>query len=344
MMNKSNTNQTTTALSTTVNVLHETQKRQFCGLHAINNLLQLTNEDKLNVEQMDKIADEMYNREQQLFREAMCSEEDDGVDSSWLCFMNRRQQAPPPIKIKNNHKSKRFLLGSFGNYSFEVIYEALKFKGFEMSRVDITKSDWEIDSEDVVGLVINAVNYKTVKKSYLEKSHIEKGYCSCFAFLDRRKATKGEKQKICPPATDNNNNQQSTTATATTTKTDEFVQAAVGGHWFAIGKVFVNARAFHEQTDVTSSSSSTSDRNSESSEPHNDDYQAIANESVESSCAEVEASTATSHSPNYYWFNHDSTLKHALFLKSAFDVYAYVRQLAQQKQIVCYKVVRIRKS
>lgn len=142
---------------------HETQSRQFCGLHTINNLLQLPLQNKVTAKEMDAIADEMYVQEKQIYGDAV-------------------------KKLPNNHKSKYFLMynnfynivttlyrGSFGNYSFEVINETLLRRKYQMLPVT---NIVELDDTNCIGLIVNIQYFVYVAKE--QAHHIDSWYDGTF--------------------------------------------------------------------------------------------------------------------------------------------------------------------
>ncbi|KAL0490150.1 josephin-like protein [Acrasis kona] len=125
-------------------IYHERQSRMFCGMHAINNLLQLPISERYNNNEMDSIAEKMYEREKSILTE--------------------------DYSIKNNHRSSYFFL-SFGNYSYEVVCEALTNRNCSMESVQIESpfSDWHVGEREVVGLICN-VREKGMNSLCLPKS------------------------------------------------------------------------------------------------------------------------------------------------------------------------------
>jgi hypothetical protein len=345
-------------------VFHERQYRQFCGLHSINNLLQLTPDTRFTIEDMDNIANIMFKREQSLFsgERSTISDPNEEVDTKCfqpLCIKSLfTSKSSSLIKIKNRHMSKRFLLGSFGNYSFEVISEALRQKGYEMKPLDTSRNllFCELEQPDTIGIIINNVHYRTVLKSQADKIDMDHSFLRLFYYYLKQYlnrivygCTKDEQQNIA-------SNLVTTTRNIHTNKHNAFVKQAVGGHWFSIGKVYVNSNHLddlnykknrldsnHTPTDIENGTCSCCSPDISHHIPiigtQNMPSTPLADEHANTS-----ESTVTLPYPSqraYYWFNHDSNLKQAVFIPSTKQVVDYVTKLVLERSVVCFKVSRI---
>jgi hypothetical protein len=190
----------------------------FCGMHAINNLvhlffnanhqLQLPEPERFTANSMNAIANDMHSRERKVMAEI--------TDGSLP-------------KIPNNHCSKMFYLMfvSFysltfrptGNYSYEVISEALNQRGYNMDSVKLTE-EWALDDPSVVGVICN-VQILIPTSSLQPKSSPFDCIKSCFGMAE------------------------------TTIKQDgnnKYIRS--GGHWFSVGKVYDTTDTPAEDTEV----------------------------------------------------------------------------------------------
>jgi len=159
----------------------------FCGMHAINNLLQLPEDERYDYKKMDAIADKMHEREQNIYNESMNDK---------------------TVKIRNNHRSKLFYFISTGNYSLEVITEALLLKGYgiEMVKLNMSSEKWQLDDSSVIGVIINVHN------------------------LVPMDSTQNMTSLLCCLYTSNRN--------SSVLKREGISYIRTGGHWFSLGKVY----------------------------------------------------------------------------------------------------------
>eukprot|EP00511_Aplanochytrium_stocchinoi_P006024 CAMPEP_0204827412 /NCGR_PEP_ID=MMETSP1346-20131115/4880_1 /ASSEMBLY_ACC=CAM_ASM_000771 /TAXON_ID=215587 /ORGANISM="Aplanochytrium stocchinoi, Strain GSBS06" /LENGTH=189 /DNA_ID=CAMNT_0051955827 /DNA_START=98 /DNA_END=664 /DNA_ORIENTATION=+ len=104
--------------------IHEQQRLQLCGLHTVNNLLQLSTESSedraATKKELDEIADDLALAEQNLYAEDPLIPR---VASLSLTGLLRSRHRTPV----------------FGNYSIEVLETALQRRGFKTSWIDVDK-------------------------------------------------------------------------------------------------------------------------------------------------------------------------------------------------------------
>jgi hypothetical protein len=232
-----------------ISLYHERQSRMFCGMHAINNLLQLPENERFDRYKMDMIADDMYNREKQLFAE---------MTGGHKHFLPR---------IKNTHKSKIFLF-SMGNYSFEVVSEALAQKGYAMDIIDVTApyTEWHVNDPTVIGIIVNVRNM----------TRNQFNLCNCFPFFKTRLGD---------------------------------------GHWFSIGKVYNIYGIDTQQNNPEATDASSS--------------------------VQIENDYGTADNVTYRWYNHDSKFKTPQVLSSNEELYHFIQNLYEERQLQMWRVSKI---
>lgn len=133
---------------------------------------------------MDSVADKMYEQEKQIFGDAV-------------------------KKLPNNHKTRYFLIGSFGNYSFEVINETLKQRNFAMLPIQSFIS--EVDDPKCIGIIVNIQQFAFVPVSKVQAEPWYHALLHPLQFFSNK-------------------------APVANTGKEEYVKKTVYGHWFAIGK------------------------------------------------------------------------------------------------------------
>uniref|UniRef100_A0A7S2KZG2 ubiquitinyl hydrolase 1 n=1 Tax=Leptocylindrus danicus TaxID=163516 RepID=A0A7S2KZG2_9STRA len=130
----------------------ESQRLQLCAVHAINNLLQVSNEENAATkEELDSIADSLVTKEKAIYRSG--KESISGANSmSWYDLLKSRHRTP-----------------MLGNYSFEVLSLALRKRGIELNWCDVkdienivtgkcSPHNAQACSSSIVGFIVNSVS------------------------------------------------------------------------------------------------------------------------------------------------------------------------------------------
>eukprot|EP00816_Leptocylindrus_hargravesii_P007297 CAMPEP_0196803858 /NCGR_PEP_ID=MMETSP1362-20130617/3333_1 /TAXON_ID=163516 /ORGANISM="Leptocylindrus danicus, Strain CCMP1856" /LENGTH=232 /DNA_ID=CAMNT_0042175717 /DNA_START=232 /DNA_END=930 /DNA_ORIENTATION=+ len=130
----------------------ESQRLQLCAVHAINNLLQISNEENAATkEELDSIADSLVTEEKAIYNSG--NESISGANSmSWYDLLRSRHRTP-----------------MLGNYSFEVLSLALRKRGIELNWCDVkdlenivtgkcSLHNAQACNSSIVGFIINSVS------------------------------------------------------------------------------------------------------------------------------------------------------------------------------------------
>ncbi|EFC43728.1 predicted protein [Naegleria gruberi] len=168
-------------------LIHEKQKRQLCAKHSINNLLQ----QKLETNEFDKVADCIFNTERELYYGSFDS------SSSRLSRWFKKKS------MSNYHKKKILLLGSFGNYSYEVVESILtqkqmklhNLKPSELNENNLSNDLWNLKDPKMVGLLFN------------QQYYVQVGGGGCLPFFASKRQVE---------------------------------RRPASGHWWAVGKIILN--------------------------------------------------------------------------------------------------------
>ncbi|KAL9649449.1 hypothetical protein ABK040_000688 [Willaertia magna] len=195
LTNNNNNNNTLTKL------IHERQQRQFCGKHAINNLLQ-TN---ISINKFIQIANQLYQLEKELLTI--------DITNKFIKYLKCK------FLFKNNHLTC-YLNICWGNFSFEVLEMILNELNFNLENLKLNlillnnlKNDiFMLNNENVIGILINVQKVKN-RNAYNDDDYKNKEV-SCFSMFGRKKKSE------------------------TSSSRQELKRVITGGHWFTIGKIY----------------------------------------------------------------------------------------------------------